>query len=66
MRKKVAILIVNYNGLKFLPGCLGSVFNSAEDSVDKEVYVVDNKSSDGSPEWIRKNYPQARISGKII
>jgi len=47
--------------MKFLPRCLGSVFNSAENSVDKDVYVVDNKSTDGSAEWIAQNYPQVNL-----
>lgn len=61
MKKNVAIIIVNYNGLKYLPACLGSVFNTTDDGVSKQVYLVDNFSQDGSVQWIEENYPQVNI-----
>lgn len=60
----LSIIIVNYNGVKFLTGCL----NSIEEHVNRphEVIVVDNASTDGSVELIKENFPRVRLiqSGK--
>ena len=53
---KVSIAIVNWNGLKFLSGCLGSVYAQGYPSV--EVLFVDNGSTDGSVEFVRDNFPE--------
>lgn len=56
---KVAIVILNWNGLKhlrqFLPSVLASVWPNLE------VVVGDNGSTDGSVAFIRDNYPSVRI-----
>jgi GT2 family glycosyltransferase len=51
---KLTIIIVNWNGIRFLPECLRSI---AEDRppFDLEVLVVDNSSTDGSREWLLSN-----------
>ncbi len=56
---KVAVVIVNYNGLEHLPACLQSLF--ATDYPRFDVTLVDNGSSDGSVEWVRGHYPQVKI-----
>lgn len=53
---KVHIIILNWNGLKDTLECLDSVLKL--DYPDFEVIVVDNCSSDGSVETIRRKYPQ--------
>lgn len=57
---KLAVVIVNYNVKYFLEQCLRSVF-AAIQSLDAEVYVVDNNSKDGSVEWIRNKFPQVHL-----
>ena len=57
--KKVAIIIVNWNGLKFLKDCLESVFNQTYQNFD--VYFVDNGSVDDSVDFVSKNFPQVKI-----
>lgn len=52
----LSILIVNYNGRKFLGPCLESVRKYV--SCRHEVIVVDNASQDDSVEFIRKNFPE--------
>ena len=47
---KVSIIVVNYNGMKFLPKCLDSIM--AIDYPDYEVIVVDNGSFDGSQPFL--------------
>jgi hypothetical protein len=50
---------VNWNGKHLLKDCLDSVF--AQTYKDFEVVLVDNASSDGSAEFVKKNYPKAKI-----
>jgi len=56
---KVSIIIVNWNGKKYLEECLTSVFNQTYPNY--EVILVDNGSSDGSAEYVDTNFPQAKI-----
>lgn len=59
MNKLISIIIVNYNGRKFLRGCLNSVYAQIYENI--EVLIVDNGSSDGSVEFIRTNFPRYRV-----
>ena len=54
----VTIVIPNYNGIAFLDACLNSVFQQT--NVLMEVIVVDNGSSDGGQDYIRKCFPECR------
>ncbi|MBQ3104974.1 MAG: glycosyltransferase family 2 protein [Lachnospiraceae bacterium] len=53
---KTTIVIPNYNGMRFLEGCLGAL--SKDTSAPFDVILVDNGSTDGSPEWLRSKYPR--------
>ena len=55
----VSILIVNWNGKALLGDCLTSV--SSQTYRNYEILVVDNDSTDGSVEYIEKNFPLVRI-----
>lgn len=56
---KVAIIVLNWNGVKYIKSCLDSLTKLKTRKSDVvEVVVVDNASTDDSPELIRKNYPQ--------
>ena len=61
MKKKIGILIVNYNGLRWLSDCLTSVFTTVEPEVERQVYLVDNNSTDGSVAFVRDQYPQVQV-----
>jgi GT2 family glycosyltransferase len=53
---KISVVIVSWNAKSFLLNCLDSVL--PQSSADElEVIVVDNASSDGSPEAVRNGYP---------
>jgi GT2 family glycosyltransferase len=54
-----AVVIPNWNGARWLPGCLGSL--AAQTLQPAEIIVVDNGSSDRSVELVRENYPHLRV-----
>jgi GT2 family glycosyltransferase len=56
---KVSIIIVNWNGKRYLKECFDSVFSQTYPNY--EVVFVDNGSTDGSVEYIETNFPQTRI-----
>ncbi|MDE2400458.1 MAG: glycosyltransferase family 2 protein [Burkholderiales bacterium] len=55
----LSILIVNFNGKRFLTDCLRSIEEFT--SCSHEVIIVDNASSDGSAEFIAQNFPNVRL-----
>ena len=55
----VSIVVVNYNGEEILKRMLDSVYNL--NYTNYEVILVDNASSDGSVDFVRKNYKKVRI-----
>lgn len=58
-KKKVTIVIPNYNGIKFIDNCIKSL--QKQTYPDIEVIVVDNNSVDESVNFINKHYPNIRI-----
>ncbi len=55
--KEISIVIVSWNALEFLRGCLLSVRESGGSAI-REVIVVDNASSDGSADMVAKEFPE--------
>lgn len=55
----IAIIIVNWNGEKFLPDCFSAL--SAQTFQRFKVIFVDNASVDTSLEWMRSHYPDAEV-----
>ena len=58
---KVSVIIVSYNVAELLARCLRSLLASAGPDLEIEAVVVDNASSDGSAERVRKDFPQVRL-----
>ena len=56
---EVSIVIVNWNGRRFLDTCLDAV--AAQDGVNAETILVDNGSSDGSAAYVRERFPWVRL-----
>ena len=56
MKKKVSIILVNYNGMPHIDACIPSVISQTYTNF--EIIFVDNDSSDGSLEYARSKFPQ--------
>lgn len=52
MEKKLAVLVINYNGAKFINECLQSL--SAQTLQDQDIYFIDSGSTDNSLELAKK------------
>jgi hypothetical protein len=57
---EVSIIIVNYNVREFLRQSLLSL-RKAVATLSAEVFVVDNASSDGSVEMVRRDFPEVKL-----
>ena len=58
----VSVIIVNWNGLKYLETCLRSLQSLDYPASKLEIIVVDNNSSDGSVKYIEDNFPAVKLS----
>lgn len=57
-----SIIIISYNTNELLHKCLGSLYAHITSSpYSYEVLVVDNASSDGSPEMVKNNFPHVQV-----
>ena len=56
---RISVIILNWNGRKIIGNCLKSVFQQAVPP--HEVIVVDNGSTDGSQEFVKTRFRQARL-----
>jgi GT2 family glycosyltransferase len=54
---RVALLILNQNGREHLEACLPSVLAQDYPASAYSVEVIDNGSTDGSIEWLRRKFP---------
>lgn len=57
---EVTLAIINYNTKDWLEDCLNSIILTPA-LADHEIYVVDNASSDGSVDFVAKEYPDVHI-----
>lgn len=57
--KKSAIILVNWNGKKYLNNCLKALYNQT--NLNFEVFFVDNGSTDNSVEFIKKKFVKIKI-----
>jgi len=56
---RISINIVTWNSLKYLSQALSSILNQTYR--DFRLLIVDNGSSDGTAEYVRKNFPEAGV-----
>jgi GT2 family glycosyltransferase len=59
-KSTVSIVIVTWNGKKYALECLDSL-RSLQSKLVLEIIVVDNASSDGTPDAIQQQYPEVRL-----
>src|SRR5437016_3433952 len=57
MGPRTHVVILNWNGRRYVRDCLDSVF--AQTHEEAKILVVDNGSTDGSAEFIRDAFPEA-------
>lgn len=56
---RCSVIVCSLNGERVLPACLSSL--SASAGIDFEIIVVDNGSSDSTPDLVRRDFPNARL-----
>jgi len=57
---KTAVVILNWNGIEYLRMFLAKVIDNTVSS-ETVIYVADNGSTDGSPEWVASNHKDVRL-----
>ncbi|MGF1480872.1 MAG: glycosyltransferase family 2 protein [Cyanophyceae cyanobacterium] len=55
----VTVAIVSYNGKKVIQACLDSIL--AQTYRQFKVLLINNASTDGTPDWVSEHYPQVEI-----
>jgi hypothetical protein len=60
MKTRISIIVLNWNGRKWLKDCLSSILKqSITDGF--EVLLVDNGSTDDSVEYVKREFPQVKL-----
>ncbi len=59
--RSVSVLILSWNGRVHLEACLPALDQQLPPGIDYEVVVLDNGSTDGTVEWVRRHHPQVRL-----
>jgi GT2 family glycosyltransferase len=54
----VVVSLVSFNSKRYMERCLQAVFSQ---TYPVEVYVVDNASTDGTPDFVAQNYPRVKL-----
>ena len=57
----VSVVILNWNGKKYLEEFLPFLVRSVEDMPEVEIVVADNASNDDSVEFVKANYPSVKL-----
>ncbi|MFA5032822.1 MAG: glycosyltransferase family 2 protein [bacterium] len=57
---ELSIIILNYNGKHWLKDCLDSILKNTTNT-NFEILLVDNASTDGSIEYVEKEFPSVKI-----
>ena len=56
---QVVVGLVTYNSIQDLPDCIKAV--RAQTFPHLRLFVIDNASADGSPDWVKRNVPEATL-----
>lgn len=60
MEIQLSVIIVNYNGLRFLKDCLDSLIDKLN-TISYEIIILDNNSQDESCSFIKEHYPKVNL-----
>jgi GT2 family glycosyltransferase len=55
----ISVVVLNWNGIQTIEKCLNSLYEQTYKPL--EILVVDNGSTDGSPDLIRENFPEVKL-----
>ena len=54
----IIAIVVTYNGSQWIDKCFGSLINC---TIPVKILAIDNASTDGTPDIIRKNFPEVEV-----
>jgi GT2 family glycosyltransferase len=60
MQMDLSVIIVNYNTIELLRNCLHSIYMQTS-GITLEIWVVDNASTDGSPDMVEAEFPNVKL-----
>jgi GT2 family glycosyltransferase len=60
MNIELSVIIVNFNGIKFLSDCLNSLKTNLA-GISYEIIILDNNSKDNSCQFIKQNFPEVKL-----
>ncbi len=58
---KTAVIVLNWNGMKYLPDCLGTLIKQNYPKDNREFILVDNASDDESVKYCQENFSEITI-----
>lgn len=61
MRPRITIVVLTFNGERYVDTCFGSLARADFDGLDVSIVAVDNDSSDGTVARIRSRYPTVTV-----
>ena len=56
---KITVAVVTYNGMNVIKSCLDSLL--AQTYKPTQILVIDNASTDNTPEWVENHYSQVKV-----
>ncbi|MFA6605343.1 MAG: glycosyltransferase family 2 protein, partial [Patescibacteria group bacterium] len=60
-KNKIIVIIVSYNGKKYWDELMPTLLEEKYQDIDIDILVVDNNSSDGSADYLARNYPAIKV-----
>jgi hypothetical protein len=60
----VTVVVITHNGRGVIPECLLSLRNQTIRPT--QILVINNASTDGTPEWVRAGFPEARVVDRSV
>jgi len=59
--RKISILVLSWNGRGHLEQCLPALAAQRPAGTEVEILLLDNGSTDGTGEWVRRTHPEVRL-----